>query len=91
MAVGQKEIFDAALLFAKSEGLIPAPESAHSIAAVIDIARSHSRTPCDIVFCLTGHGFFDLAAYSKHLNGEIEDSTVFPGSIEESLAKIPAL
>ncbi|MFM9379098.1 TrpB-like pyridoxal phosphate-dependent enzyme [Gordonia sp. VNK21] len=91
VAVGQKEIFDAAMLFAKSEGLIPAPESAHSIAAVIDLAKKHSDEPKDIVFCLTGHGFFDLTAYSKHLNGEIEDSAVVPGSIEESLEKIPTL
>lgn len=91
VAVGQREIFDAAVLFAKSEGLIPAPESAHSIAAVIDLAKKHADDPKDIVFCLTGHGFFDLAAYSKHLNGEIEASDVVPGSIESSLAKIPAL
>jgi tryptophan synthase beta chain len=89
VAVGQRQIFEAAMLFAKTEGLIPAPESAHSIAAVIDLAKRHSDEPKDIVFCLTGHGFFDLTAYAKHLNGEIQDSDIAPGAIEASLAKIP--
>ena len=59
-AVPQTRVFDAAVLFARSEGIVPAPETAHAIAAVADIARSEPGEKC-IVFNLSGHGLLDLA------------------------------
>ena len=61
-ACTQTAVFEAAVTFAGSEGIVPAPETAHSIRAVIDIARE-SKEPKVIVFNLSGHGFLDLAAY----------------------------
>jgi tryptophan synthase beta chain len=77
LAYTQKEIFEAAMLFARTEGLIPAPESAHAIRAAIDYAlmAKKKNEKKIIVFSNSGHGHFDLAAYddyhhNKILNGE---------------------
>jgi tryptophan synthase beta chain len=67
-AYQQLEVFDAALLFAKAEGIVPAPETAHAIKAVIDIAKQETREKC-IVFNFSGHGLLDLGAYDKYHNG----------------------
>jgi tryptophan synthase beta chain len=72
-AYGQTEVFDAAALFARTEGLIPAPESSHAIKAAIDEALE-ARTegkPRVIVFNLSGHGLLDLTSYEAHLNGSL--------------------
>ena len=74
-AYKQNETFEAAVRFARTEGIIPAPEPAHAIRAVIeeaDAAREagEERT---ILFGLCGHGNFDLAAYDAYLAGELED------------------
>jgi tryptophan synthase beta chain len=71
----QREVFDAALVFAKAEGILPAPESAHAIKAAIDEAReaSAAREPRVILFNLSGHGHFDLAAYDEYLHGRLID------------------
>jgi tryptophan synthase beta chain len=72
VSVGEKEVFDAGVLFMRTEGVLPAPESAHAIAVVIREAlaaktESRSRT---ILFNLSGHGFLDLAAYAKNGHGQ---------------------
>lgn len=77
-AYEQLEVLDAGVLFAKSEGVIPAPESAHAIKAVIDIAleakkKKESRV---IVFNLSGHGHFDMAAYGALLDGTLNGESV---------------
>lgn len=74
MAVPQQEIFEAGLTFARTEGIIPAPESSHAIAAVIKEAleckkRNESKT---ILFNLSGHGFLDLGSYQMYLEGKLE-------------------
>ncbi|HMD88315.1 MAG TPA: TrpB-like pyridoxal phosphate-dependent enzyme [Anaerolineaceae bacterium] len=74
-AVGQRSVFDAALLFANNEGIVPAPESSHAIRAAIDEAleakdRAEKRV---ILFNLSGHGNFDLSAYNAYLNDDLED------------------
>lgn len=75
-AYEQHDVFEANALFARSEGILPAPESGHAIKAVIDEAKKypHSKTgemgPV-IVFCLSGTGFFDMVAYGKYNNGEL--------------------
>ncbi len=68
----QQTAFEAAEIFTKNEGIISAPESAHAIAAVIDIAREHKDEELSIVFNLSGHGLLDLLGYQKYLSKELE-------------------
>ncbi len=71
----QTEVFNAAVLFAKSEGLVPAPESAHAVKAVLDIAKEASKkgeSPT-ILFNMSGHGLLDLSAYDDYLTGRLKD------------------
>ena len=69
----QKECFEAGCLFAKSEGIIPAPESCHAIAATVREALKCKETgeAKTILFCLSGHGLIDMAAYDQYLAGNI--------------------
>ena len=72
-ALGQLEIFEGAMLFSRTEGIIPAPESAHAVKMAIDEAikaREETRKKT-IVFNLSGHGLLDLSAYDAYLNGEL--------------------
>lgn len=76
IAVSQREVFEAGVLFARTEGILPAPESAHAIKVVIDKAleaknRNEERV---IVFNLSGHGYFDLKAYEEFLSGKLPDT-----------------
>ena len=69
----QTETFKAGCLFAKTEGIIPAPESCHAIAAAIREAEKCKETGEDktILFCLSGHGLIDMSAYDQYLAGNI--------------------
>ncbi len=91
LAYSQLEIFRAAALFARSEGIIPAPEAAHSIAAIADLATTRSNEEKTVVFCLTGHGFFDLSAYDNYNRGTMEDSDTPDQAIDEALGHLPTL
>jgi tryptophan synthase beta chain len=74
-AYHQNPVFEAAMLFAKTEGIIPAPETSHAIKAAVDEAikcRETNKEKC-IVITFSGHGHFDLAAYDAYLNGKLED------------------
>ncbi|MBN1281136.1 MAG: TrpB-like pyridoxal phosphate-dependent enzyme [Candidatus Thermoplasmatota archaeon] len=73
LAYTQQEVFEAAVLFARTEGFLVAPESAHAIRAVIDYARicKQKKEKKIIVFTNSGHGHFDLAAYDAYLNKKI--------------------
>jgi tryptophan synthase beta chain len=73
VAVGQREVFEKGLLFAQSEGLVPAPESAHAIATVVREAEQAKKEGKKrvIVFNLSGHGLLDLASYDAYLSGQI--------------------
>ena len=84
-AYDQLEVLEAGILFAKTEGVVPAPESAHAIKAVIDIAleakkNNESQT---IVFNLSGHGHFDMAAYSAFLDGTLNDEAIAESSLQQ--------
>ncbi len=71
----QLPVFDAAVQFARTEGIVPAPESAHAIRAAVDealAARESGRSKV-ILFCLSGHGHFDLAAYEAYLGGKLQN------------------
>ncbi|MFA4833235.1 MAG: TrpB-like pyridoxal phosphate-dependent enzyme [Patescibacteria group bacterium] len=74
IAYGQKEVFAAAVKFAKNQGIIPAPESAHAIKAVFDEAEKCrlSGEKKTILFNLSGHGHFDMTAYEQFLAGKIQ-------------------
>jgi tryptophan synthase beta chain len=73
VAYDQKEVFDAALMFAKAEGIIPAPESSHAIKAAIDCALEAKKKNEKkiIAFNLSGHGLLDLAGYQQYLDGKM--------------------
>ncbi len=91
LAIGQREVFDAALLFARAEYIVPAPESAHAIAAVVRKARElteEGREAC-ILFSLSGHGLFDLAAYDAYLDGRLEELDYPADAVAASLADLP--
>ena len=74
-AYPQLPVFDAAVQFARTEGILPAPESAHAIRAAVDealAAREEGRSKV-ILFCLSGHGHFDLGAYEAYLGGQLQN------------------
>ena len=92
-AVGQRDVFEAAVFFAKHETILPAPESAHAIRAAIDVAleckeKGEAKT---ILFGLTGNGSFDLAAYNNYLSGTMENYAPSDEEIQKSLAELPKL
>jgi tryptophan synthase beta chain len=85
VAYPQRTVFDAAVQFARTEGTIPAPESAHAIRAVIDEAvkaRERGESPV-ILFNLSGHGLLDLAAYDSYFAGTMSDVKLSDSRIEE--------
>jgi len=84
----QKEVFEAGILFAKTEGIIPAPETNHAIKAVIEEAKKAKRGDV-IVFNFSGHGHFDLSAYDAYLKGKLTDYEYPEEEIEKSLKELP--
>jgi tryptophan synthase beta chain len=93
VAVDQNPVFEAAILFSKTEGIIPAPESAHAIRGAIDEAldakkKGEKRT---ILFNLSGHGNFDLMAYDDYLNKRLKDVPLRQSDIDEGLKSIPKI
>jgi tryptophan synthase beta chain len=93
LAVNQVDAFDAAKIFIRSEGIIPAPESAHAIKAVVDEAlrcknTNESKT---LLFVLTGHGFFDMSAYDEYFNGRLQPCEYPAAKVAESMQKLQKL
>ena len=90
-SVEQTKVFEAAKLFAQTEGILPAPESSHAIRATIDEALKckESGQAKNIVFGLTGTGYFDMVAYQKFNDGEMNDYIPTDEDIAKSLAKLP--
>ena len=93
VAIPQIETFESGVLFARTEGIIPAPESNHAIAAVVRSARECAKTgePKTILFNLSGHGHFDMSSYDRYLRGELEDYEFPSEAIAESLAHLPKI
>ncbi len=87
VAYTQNEVFDAALKFARSEGIVPAPESSHAVRAAIDEAlRAKSEGKKEVIaFNLSGHGYFDMSAYDDYLQGKLADSTVDEEELQKYL------
>lgn len=90
-SVTQNRVFEAAETFARVEGILPAPESSHAICVAIDEALrcKESGEEKNIVFGLTGTGYFDLYAYQKFNDGDMTDTVPGDEDIAKSLAKLP--
>ncbi len=91
VAYGQTECFEAALTFARTEGIIPAPESSHAIRAAIDEAlrAKEAGKQTTILFNLSGHGHFDLAAYDSYLHGGLSNHEHPQAAIDSALQNLP--
>ena len=87
-AFHQTECFEAAILFAQTEGFLPAPETAHAIRATIKEAENAPEGKV-IVYNHSGHGHFDLSAYEAYFKGELKDYEYPEEKIKESLEKLP--
>ena len=90
-SVPQTEVFKAAEEFARVEGILPAPESAHAIKVAIDEAMKCKETGEEktIVFGLTGTGYFDMTAYQAFNDGSMSDYEPSDEDLERSFAKLP--
>jgi len=91
--IDQLDSFKAGLLFAQTEGIVPAPESAHAIAATINEAlkAKEEGTPKTILFNLSGHGFLDMSAYDQYLSGELTNYTLTEEEITRNVNKLEHL
>ena len=90
-SVPQMETFEAALTFARSEGIIPAPEAAHGVAGVIREAQAAKEAGEKrvILFNLCGHGHFDMSAYDAYLGGQLSNYEYPQAEIERAMAELP--
>ncbi len=91
MKVHQLECFEAGALFAKTEGIIPAPETCHAIRAAIIEATRDLNDPKTILFNFSGHGLIDMASYDKFYAGELYDYDYPEEQIAKSLANLPKI
>lgn len=91
VSVEQTAVFEAATEFARVEGILPAPESAHAIRVAIDEAKKCKETGEEktIVFGLTGTGYFDMVAYQKYNDGEMQDYVPTDKDLEPGFASLP--
>ncbi|MEE8179805.1 MAG: TrpB-like pyridoxal phosphate-dependent enzyme [bacterium] len=92
-AYHQNPVFEAAILFARTEGILPAPETAHCIKAAMDEAKKCKETGEEkcIVIAFSGHGHFDLASDDAYLGKKLEDYAYPEEKIKEALASIPSI
>jgi tryptophan synthase beta chain len=90
-AIAQTAAFEAAVRFARTEGIIPGPEPAHAIRAVFDEAEAAKEAGEErvILFNLSGHGHFDMSAYQAYFAGELEDLEMPENELEAALARLP--
>jgi tryptophan synthase beta chain len=93
VAKTQRECFEAGVRFARTEGIVPAPEPTHAIAACIEEALRCKETgePKVILTALCGHGHLDMAAYAAYLSGELVDHELTSADIEQYVAALPAV
>ena len=87
----QSQCFTAGLMFARTEGILAAPESTHGLAACVAEAQKCIETGEEkaIFVLITGHGHFDLTAYDAFLSGELVDTELSEEALQESLAQLP--
>jgi len=91
IAVQQLECFKAGVMFAQSEGIIPAPESNHAILGAVMEATRDKNAPITILFNLSGHGHLDLASYEQYFAGELRNYEYPAEAIAESLKHLPQI
>jgi tryptophan synthase beta chain len=93
ISIGQRECFEAGVRFARTEGILPAPEPTHALAAAIReaLACKESGEEKVILTALCGHGHFDLGAYEAYLDGRLIDEEVPDERFAESLAGVPTV
>ena len=92
-AVHQRSAFEAGVTFARTEGILPAPEPTHALRVAVDeaLAAKEAGEARVILFNLCGHGHFDLAAYERYLDGTLEDYEYPREKVEAALAALPAV
>ncbi|RLB02050.1 MAG: TrpB-like pyridoxal phosphate-dependent enzyme [Deltaproteobacteria bacterium] len=93
VAYRQNAVFEAAVTFARTEGIVPAPETAHAIEAVIDEALKCKETGQErtIVFNFSGHGHFDMSAYDQYFSGKLPDYELPEEEIKRALGELPTV
>lgn len=93
VSVEQTKVFDAAVMFAKTEGTLPAPESSHAIRAAVDEALKCKKTgeKKTILFGLTGTGYFDMSAYQSYLNGTMTDYIPTDEELQKGFDTLPGM
>jgi len=91
VAYHQTPCFEAAITFARSEGIIPAPETAHAVKGAIEEAMRCKREGKaeTILFNLSGHGHFDMAAYTEYFSGKLEDKNYDEQKLADALSRLP--
>lgn len=92
-AMGQTAVFKGAILFARNEGIIPAPESAHAVQAAIEeaIAAKEAGEARTILFNMSGHGLLDLPSYDRFMAGDLEDYPLPEEELTEALKNLPQI
>jgi len=87
----QTEVFEAGVLFAKTEGIVPAPETCHAIKAAVDeaIKAKEEAKEKTILICFSGHGHFDMTSYDMYLSGQMEDYEYPEEKVKEALEYLP--
>ena len=93
VAYPQSKVFDAGLLFARAEGILPAPEANHAVRGAIDEALRCKEEGVSraILFNLCGHGHFDMAAYTEYLAGNLTDASYSEGELAMALSGLPSM
>ena len=91
--IPQLETFEAGILFSRTEGVIPAPESCHAIAAAIREANKAKEEGKQqvILFNLSGHGLIDMTAYDNYINGDLRNYTLSDKEIKKNLETVPKI
>ena len=91
--IPQLETFEAGILFSRTEGIIPAPESCHAIAATIREAKKCKETGEEkvILFNLSGHGLIDMTAYDQYINGDLRNYDLTEEDLQHGLARVPKI
>src|SRR5581483_4113561 len=92
-AYAQNAVFEAAIQFARTEAIVPAPESAHAIRAAVDeaLACKESGERKTILFNLSGHGYFDMTAYDQYLAGNLQDFEYPEARVREAMQAVPVI
>ena len=92
-AYTQSKVFEAAVIFAQTEGIVPAPESSHAIKAGIDEALECRETgeKKTILICVSGNGYFDMSAYENYLSGNMQDFSFSEESMNQALKTLPSI